>query len=318
MQSYTFALLFSLVVLQGLATGGSNRMQHAVQERVDSGFSFNPEHQLPITAKRGEVEVATQYRNEQLYLNIKRGNPVTKSYPLPIDMAQASQVIFSPSNKVTVIGMYSGDISEVAIFNLTTMTVTDHFLCYSPAPSPNGRYIAFTRFYPPHAEDAEDQYMVYDSEISSSRNRPYASAPDDRTDVGLPVFPLFEHMTPRNNLMVSSTEAHFMAASTFFWTDDSRSFLFADHFHQSISLVFVKLVEGDHTSVATIPTEQLGVCQGRPKAQDPCWVRLTSVKFGGPAISSHILLQFQGFASSVGYEKTVFVADSDFHFVNSM
>ena len=76
-----------------------------------------------------------------------------------------------------------------SIVDLPAALVVDQFLVGQPSVSPNGRFIAYSRFQPPQSKD-EDVLLMYDvSSIPLNRLPSNARGPEFMRDVGLPVFP---------------------------------------------------------------------------------------------------------------------------------
>ena len=121
---------------------------------------------------------------------VQRSKPQTESL-LPREIAQVNEILRGPSNRAIVTGMVNGDVSAVAILDMTAMRVADFFLAYEPHVAPTGRYVAFIKFYPPHGvEGADNRYLLYDVAQTPRANRLPNIGLSDMADVGVTVYPV--------------------------------------------------------------------------------------------------------------------------------
>lgn len=165
----------------------------------------------------------------------------SKTVTLPAEFTQLTSARLYRTDRLVISGMVNGDVSEVVVIDSENGSVLDHFLCYSPAISPNGRYVAFVRFYPAHGMNSvEDHYMLYDVQLSPEQNRP-SGANHHPSVVGKVVFPVGPANRPDGNVDLGGGPAHEMASEGFFWNDQSTSVVFADEFRDEFAVVVVKI-----------------------------------------------------------------------------
>src|ERR1019366_7666481 len=88
-------------------------------------------------------------------------------------------------DRIIVVGDIGAWVSRVVIVSGDTGAATDSFDAFKPAVSPDRRFIAFVKFYPPHgATGTEDHHMLYDMTKSALANRPAGVRLENRFDVG--------------------------------------------------------------------------------------------------------------------------------------
>src|SRR5262249_43087598 len=99
-----------------------------------------------------------------------------RSVPLPETVAQGSSLSWYGDDRLAVLGMANSSISAVVVVDGRQAKLADYFLGIAPVVSPDGRYIAFVKFYPSHGiEGIEDRVRLYDLAQSALRNRPVKS-----------------------------------------------------------------------------------------------------------------------------------------------
>lgn len=161
------------------------------------------------------------------------GNGHQNSVKLPPEVVQI-QHIQRHQDRLIVVGDVGASISRVMVVGLQGGALEDEFNAISPAVSPDGRWVAFVKFYPPHgAQGTDDHRMIYDVTQSAADNRPNRDSAD-RINVGAQVYPGSGN-TEDDNVGVADDRAH-RSASLLFWSPDSQRLAFAD---QSSSLQFV-------------------------------------------------------------------------------
>ncbi|HLI62113.1 MAG TPA: hypothetical protein VKV05_01850 [Terriglobales bacterium] len=203
-----------------------------------------------------------------------------KDVPLPHNISQIHE-IRRYADRLIVVGDIGAAISQVVIINLNTSTISDTFLAGAPVISPDGRFIAFIKWFPPHgwndpAIAPDDHAMLYDMTKSALANRPAGVAPDDDTEVGINVY-------PGNGNKARDTSVPAQLAHTFrgfaFWGPDSTKLAFTDEAQSSMKLVLVKVPGGNAggtPGVSTLSLHKAGIC---PAAPHDCGAYLNQVKF---------------------------------------
>ena len=149
-------------------------MQPPVSEVVPTQKDgFYPKTQLSLTCKLKDGTVLKSLvKPDHVELLIERPGLRPVRIRLPDDFAQLNRIVPVPRNEAVLIGMASGEVYEVVIVDTVNCHIVDHFWCYEPEVSPNGRLIAFIKFYPPHfVPDVTDDVMIYDLTRGAAGNR---------------------------------------------------------------------------------------------------------------------------------------------------
>lgn len=207
-------------------------MQPSVSEVVPTQKDgFYPKTQLSLTCKLKDGTVLKSLvKPDHVELLIERPGLRSVRIRLPDDFAQLNRIVPVPRNEAVLIGMASGEVYEVVIVDTVDCHIVDHFWCYEPDLSPNGRLIAFIKFYPPHfVPDVTDDVMIYHLTRGAAGNRLSSSDMDPEIDVGMRVYPPGTNTSDDNvgtglrDVMLNS-----VTSERFFWTSDSSKFLFAN------------------------------------------------------------------------------------------
>lgn len=118
----------------------------------------------------------------------------------------------------------------IHLIDTQSMKAYDKIACYQPQASPNGRYIAYHRFFYPHGLPGSDSLvvLVYDLMRSPEENRLQPSADYGSEQlVGWPVYP-DEHVKAGKYVVPEEENDTFWQyiSSPFLWSPDSLSILF--------------------------------------------------------------------------------------------
>ncbi|MEK8033644.1 hypothetical protein AACH06_22710 [Ideonella sp. DXS29W] len=138
---------------------------------------------------------------------------------------------------------------EVAVFNLNTGETIDSFWGQYVSASPDGRRIAFERFYPaPFAAPGESQYRLYDVLATPRANRPSYSKADtaaamkaddlDRLEPGVALYPLSARELARPTQVDDPRDRHVMK-SRLVWSPNGGELAVLDWHSGRLSLVRV-------------------------------------------------------------------------------
>lgn len=114
-------------------------------------------------------------------------------------------------------------LSTVTVVDWRSGKKLDTFLAIQPSVSPEGRYVAFVRFYQQHGvETVEDQIRVYDMAKSGRENRHGQAPDDDNEEIGIAVHPKAgkDGHVPENMNVPFTTSVE----SSFAWSADSSEF----------------------------------------------------------------------------------------------
>ena len=148
--------------------------------------------------------------------------------------------------RVLLIGM-SSVAESLSVVSRSSGALEDEFLAYKTSVSPNGRYVAFERFWQPHGPNVSPVVMLYDLEATARGNR----VEDVRglnalQYVGRPIYPIDQvHLREYQNPPRSDSRPRRL--SQLFWLDEEL-------------LAFISYVPGQ---------SQLVVVSGRPHLSQP-------------------------------------------------
>lgn len=228
-------------MMSGLA---SNRSAFVLLAMVMSGFiwfcagaaeskadptekRYDPENQRPLEVHRGDLAVSLAGKSEKFSLSVTRNSAATRSVALSDHFEQVNDLHWSPDGRLFIHGMFNSSGDVVAVVNLATLSIDDEFLGYGVAPSPDGRYLAFVRFFPAHGiEGVEHRVRLYDLTESPAQNRPIHSPLEGpEFEVGTPIYPVLSDEGKRANSGVPDADAYLLV-SDFRWSSDSTRFSF--------------------------------------------------------------------------------------------
>ena len=255
------SLIFLMITASpksSLAFTGDDTMRATVA-KVSAINSYDPGRIKYGSTDDGGLKFNISYSEMRIHIAYKSASGIDRVIALPVEVQQLVQIrVFG--NRISVHGwMNSALASDVAIFDAESATMLDEFWSYEPTSSPDGRWIAFQRFYPSHFVDGiDDQYLIYDLGSDARASRPLKRSIDrsaevgmplSKLDAGLPIFPLRSGEVNRNNIDVS--EGNHTAQSGFFWSPDSRSVVFMDAQFMLTSLVLINTTTDSRSAVET-------------------------------------------------------------------
>ncbi len=231
-----------------------------IQVPGEKDLYFNPKAQKPISLTlddgtvlrtTGETEVSENFKNYEVV--ISRPGKLSVSVSIPNEIVQINSITRAAGNQVALIGMVNGSVYKVVIIDVVKYQITDQFLAYSPKPSPNGRFIAFKKFYPPHGYSPDfypagpsDFVMLYDTTLGPSGNRPAGVEFDNIIDVGTAVYPPGVKTQDPN---VGLPEADINRAGGIVWMEDSSKFVFSAEHQLKNSQPVTRIIEGKEVEV---------------------------------------------------------------------
>ncbi len=267
-----------------MATSPSPNPQPAPRS---GGEQVHPSQQTTRTSSRKlpayrDDQITVESRkenNNQIELSITSGHG-QKDVPLPQGFRTYNFRRYA--DRLIVFGWIAHG-SQVVIINLDNSTIGDSFLADKPVISPDGRFIAFVKWFPPHltlGPDREDHEMLYDMTKSALGNRPTGVAPNDDINVGLDVYP-GNGNKDGDNYHVPEPLVH-RVASWPFWSPDSRKLVFAVEVQSSLKLVFVQVLgpsTGATPSTSILSLDKAGLCPAAPWLYNHCDISMVQVKF---------------------------------------
>jgi hypothetical protein len=260
-----FAMVFSGARLPA-EPQGTNIVGHkpVILKRVGD-LAFDPPHPSPVSYEDDSISLRLNFNQPELGIIVQKKGEPQHEIALPSEMVQVDEVLRAPANHALVIGWANGDLSALAVLDTRTTSVSDFFLGYMPTPSPDGKYLAFIKFYPPHGYDdktgPEDHYMLYDLTRAAPLNRPVRIAASNPYVVGTTVYPPNIGNRDGDNMAIDNGDEHFSAMQEFFWSPDSDRIVFADKYKKALVLVMVHISgPGGHPVAATVEIPEAELC----------------------------------------------------------
>ncbi len=186
----------------------------------------HPEYcgQAAPTAPLPDVSATVDRPNGRAVLHLRRGGSTADVALEDSFIEEISQVCPLSDGRLVVFGDVGGAMA-VYIVGKAPARAQDRFLAYTPAISPDERWIAFVKFFPLHGVDGSAQYMLYDLSKSAAQNRP--GQPSELGDVGAVIYPQGQENFPGSNIDVPPSEQHFFPVRLY-WAPDSRANAFLD------------------------------------------------------------------------------------------
>ena len=242
-----------------------------------------------------------------LYLEI---GGVTKKISLPGVVNEIDEVCPLSDGRLIVFSFTErGGLGEIDIVNSTNGSLLDSIWGFTPAMSPNQRWLAYRKFYPKHTElPVSEEYLLYDLTKSPTQNRPPDVSLSDYQDVGSAIFLLGQKNLEGDNIDLLPPEQQHSAGSELFWAPDSRAIAFGDVVQQKLSIVLVTLENGGNPAASVYPVSLAKRCS--PPAVDDWVVNIQRIEVGnkeGDDLPIHI-----DFWSGACSPKPLEIRSSDF------
>jgi len=285
----TSLIVLALAIREGVAQQPRATSHEIVQLRSDQTL-FNPNSKKALSYRDGQLVIGLVNGEKNLAVDIKSASGPGGRVELPAEIVQVNEMRAAQGGKAVVVGMVNGSVYEIVILNTRAPGIADMFLAYSPALSPDARFIAFVKFYPAHfVEGTDDRYLLYDVSRSAVDNRPSNATLNDHTNVGIAVYPHTANQGG-DNTGVPPQQQHHMLAQRFFWQSDSSRYVFADDYAGEWDLVLVAIADGV-PSATKITVPQNEACALLRK--ESCQVTLAEAE----PTPSGLVASFQGVAA---------------------
>ena len=151
--------------------------------------AFDPDKTIELSDSNAGSTVVLSKKCAGCKLGISTSHDgLTQSAKLQSLIIMPTELKVVNSSTAVVAGWATSFASAVTIFNPASGLKIDEFVCYHPAISPNGQYVAFVRFYQQHGTTGiatSDTVAVYDMSLSPSAN----NATSGWEVAGIPAFP---------------------------------------------------------------------------------------------------------------------------------
>ncbi|HEX3681477.1 MAG TPA: hypothetical protein VHU83_02970 [Bryobacteraceae bacterium] len=219
------------------------------------------------------------------------------------------------ANESVIFGVLAGGAPagfEVAIANPQDGALLDSWDSYTPVMSPDQRWIALRKFYPPQtALTISEEYLLYpllkvQAEAHAPRNQ--SAEPPSSAIV---VYPSGQTNAFMSNIGVPADQVHVFRSKSFYWSEDSHAVLFADSVQESLSAILVQLNDGGVTTLV-YPLSPANVC-GTESPPDLTGVTMADADVGpdGGDRGREIQMKFES-SSSACKSRLIVLGSSDF------
>lgn len=225
-------LFFTVLLCPVYVSQSQSSDEIVIQEKVALG-SFTPNNPPMVGYQDNNLKLSTIYTENQILLQIESPISAPLLVTLPDEMAQVTNLKPIYGDQIAAMGLVNSTVSEIAIINWKKRKIVDTFYGYKPTISPDGRWIAFQEFFPPHFnDDIHSSYRVYDTSLDAKGNRHGLPDISNAQLVGIIVYPL------QANVQID----HVMAGN-FFWGTQSNQFIFVTDEGKAVHLVLAKVKE---------------------------------------------------------------------------
>lgn len=250
--------------------------------------AFDPEHQVAVTLSDSSGTIRLIKQPTGLLLEIRNTQNRTSRLALPWDIAQVDQIGRAAGDKAVVLGTVDGSVGKVVVVDRGTSSIVDQFWCYFPSLSPDGRFIAFVKFFPRHdAGNSEAHYMLHDLRLGPAANRPQGAKQFDPVQVGVALYPEGKSNTDGDNLQVPAGADHHAISDVFYWSDRGGRLFFGDGVGESESLLMATFDEQTGTpTMWSLPISREQLCSDVTGAW--CDLRLTALGVDDAGVSATI------------------------------
>jgi hypothetical protein len=286
----TAQLLLVVISAQLLVTCNSASAADLSQRAIDpTNKPFDPDHQTPMSYQDDTYRLSLVKSGDTLEVAVYVYGKLRSRMELPVEIVQVDAIQRVQSGKAVILGQLNGDVQSVAVLDLDKGQVADAFLAYQPALSPDGRYVAFVKWFPPrYAGGVTHEYLLYDLSRDPRANRAQTVSLDNFQDVGTPVYPLGSANAADDNVDVP--RGHTLSSDNFYWRKDSKTVVFADQDggdrnRSRLSIVKIDLTR-ETPSVDTAHISTAGYCPAAK--QGACALEVSGVRFERGGISLRI------------------------------
>lgn len=205
----------------------------------------------------------------------KKDTGVVSQFTIVNETAQVDEIHVVNSARVAIIGRALPNTSVVNVVELRSGKILDRFLCGWPSVSPDGRLVAYIKFFPSHmgyGYSMSDEYLVYDLSAMREDNRVGFNKgnPEDTTNVGLPIYPNGSLNTVNDNIISGVySNVHTISSDGFFWLDGKDTVAFVDQWEGVNRLVVANIENGvqkrvvDVYPIKTLTLVDLPACEGK-------------------------------------------------------
>ena len=115
-----------------------------------------------------------------LTIKTNRSGPRSRIITLPIEFATVSLLRTTPGGHLVVIGKMPGEYDRFAVYDGSSGHLLFQTICYFPALSPDGRWVAYQQFIPPHGMEelhVDIELYAVDAASSTLKAKPAFAAP---------------------------------------------------------------------------------------------------------------------------------------------
>jgi len=222
-----------------------------VPAKADTWPLYNPDHQSEVVAKGHGVVVALDllhscfgsrctFAPPSFTFNVDSVVPgLVSQFTIARNTNQVDAIVISSARRVAIVGQVAGLIHSITVIDLKNGHSLYNYFCFTPSFSPNGRYVAFNRFFPGHAPREQTSSVVLVDDLAGLS--PKWTVANGRTRQLSDIIPVY----PTNNLITGSTSPGITIADVhrtigLSWKNDS-TFAFTDIWHGHYFRVTIRL-----------------------------------------------------------------------------
>ena len=171
---------------------------------------------------------------------------------------QVDELALVDESRLVVFGRNTANAVLVNVLRLPQGAELDSFMCYSPALSPDHRFLAYLKPFPGHPGpvDITNEYVLYDLTGRAASNR-VRGGHGIAHDAGIPVYPPGATNAAGEFVAPNEWSAHVMASDGLFWLGETDAVAFVDRWQGTNSLVVVDLSRGVHRPRLTLTVRAL-------------------------------------------------------------
>jgi hypothetical protein len=146
---------------------------------------------------------------------------VTKALFLPSVIEHPTATTIVTPTRAAVVGDVRWDVQAFTMFDPTNAKVLGQAFCRAPALSPDGRTLAFVRFFPEHFVPRDQQTAVYAVlDLSGEVGEAISSSRDDVGDIVYPLSSPGPGAKTDADIHILDGQVHWLSSTSFTFTDD--------------------------------------------------------------------------------------------------
>jgi hypothetical protein len=178
---------------------------------------------------------------------IKAAKRDGKTYEIRVTKSpvQVDELALVDESKLVVFGRDTENAVVVNVLGLPEGVELDSFMCYTPALSPDHRFLTYVKMFPGHPGPVEitNEYIAYDLTESAASNRVDLGR-GMLSDAGIPFYPPGATNAPGEFTAPDEWSAHVMVSRGLFWLGRTDNVAFVDRWRGTNSVIVADLSQG--------------------------------------------------------------------------